>query len=78
MSIRISDILMHFLKLQAAASDEMANKFLALHSYEKCRPFGGFMDSVYHANASVVSHDENLYRFEHVSSPLCQTINTIS
>lgn len=55
-------------QLQAAASDEMANKFLALHSYEKCRPFGGFMDSVYHANASVVSHDENLYRFEHTST----------
>eukprot|EP00250_Pteridium_aquilinum_P014819 c22220_g5_i1 orf=585-4820(-) len=55
-------------QLQAAASDEMANKFLALHSYEKCRPSGGFMDAVYHANANVVSHDENLYRFEHASN----------
>ena len=43
----------------------MANKLLALHTYEKSRA-SGFIDAVYHANAATVLQDENIYRFEHV------------
>ena len=53
-------------QLQSVASDEMANKLLALNTYEKSRA-SGFLDAVYHANASTVLQDENIYRFEHVS-----------
>jgi paired amphipathic helix protein Sin3a len=64
----------HFLKinglvfvaqLQSITSDDMANKLLALHSYEKSRA-SGFVDAVYHANAATVLQDENIYRFERV------------
>ena len=52
-------------QLQSITSDDMANKLLALHTYEKSRA-SGFIDSVYHANAATVLQDENIYRFEHV------------
>lgn len=55
-------------QLQSIASDEMANKLLALHTYEKSRAPSGFIDAVYHANASTLLQDENIYRFEHVSA----------
>ncbi|KAI5057749.1 hypothetical protein GOP47_0027764 [Adiantum capillus-veneris] len=55
-------------QLQAAASDEMVARLLGLNLYEKCRPSDSFIDAVYYANANVLSHDENIYRFEHVAS----------
>lgn len=56
-------------QLQSIASDEMANKLLALHTYEKSRAPSGFIDAVYHANASTLLQDESIYRFEHRSNP---------
>ena len=46
-------------QLQSVASDEMANKLLALNTYEKSR-VSGFLDAVYHANASTLLQDENI------------------
>ncbi|KAH7289366.1 hypothetical protein KP509_31G072300 [Ceratopteris richardii] len=56
-------------QLQSIASDEMANKLLTLHTYEKSRAPINFVDAVYHANASTLLQDENVYRFEHRSNP---------
>lgn len=52
-------------QLQAAVADDVAVKLLSLHAYEKA---GEAVDMVYHLNASVLLHDENIYRFEHRSS----------
>lgn len=51
-------------QLQAIVSDEMDNKVLQLYAYEKSRRPERFIDLVYHENARVVLHDENIYRFE--------------
>ncbi|XWS63595.1 hypothetical protein CRYUN_Cryun06bG0114100 [Craigia yunnanensis] len=51
-------------QLQAIASDEMDNKLLQLYAYEKSRKSGRFVDVVYHENARVLLHDENIYRIE--------------
>ncbi|XP_074569740.1 paired amphipathic helix protein Sin3-like 4 isoform X1 [Curcuma longa] len=51
-------------QLQAIASDEMDNKLLHLYLYEKSRRAGRSFDVVYHENARVLLHDENIYRFE--------------
>ncbi|KAK6931145.1 Histone deacetylase interacting domain [Dillenia turbinata] len=51
-------------QLQTVATDEMDNKLLQLYAYEKSRKPGRFVDSVYHENARVLLHDENIYRFE--------------
>nr|CAD1838271.1 unnamed protein product [Ananas comosus var. bracteatus] len=56
-------------QLQTVASDEMDNKLLQLYSYEKSRRPGRFFDVVYHENARVLLHDENVYRFECSSNP---------
>eukprot|EP01018_Ginkgo_biloba_P002349 Gb_35988 [translate_table: standard] len=56
-------------QLQAIASDEMENKLLQLHSYERSRAPGRFIDLVNHANARVLLQDENIYRFECTSNP---------
>ncbi|KAK9272549.1 hypothetical protein L1049_002922 [Liquidambar formosana] len=56
-------------QLQTVATDEMDNKLLQLYEYEKSRQTGKFIDSVYHENARVLLHDENIYRFEFSSSP---------
>ncbi|XP_077237908.1 paired amphipathic helix protein Sin3-like 3 [Tasmannia lanceolata] len=56
-------------QLQSVMSDEMANKLLQLYAYEKSRRPGRFVDLVYHENARVLLHDENIYRFECSSSP---------
>ena len=53
-------------QLQAAATDDVALKLQALHAYEKA---GETIDLVYHANACVILHDENIYRIEHRSNP---------
>jgi paired amphipathic helix protein Sin3a len=53
-------------QLQAAATDDVALKLLALNAYEKA---GDAVDLVYHANSCVLLHDENIYRFEHKSNP---------
>ncbi|KAF8399358.1 hypothetical protein HHK36_015223 [Tetracentron sinense] len=55
--------------LQAVATDEMDNKLLQLYTYEKSRQHGRFIDLVYHENARVILHDENIYRFECSSTP---------
>lgn len=54
-------------QLQAVASDEMDNKLLQLYAYEKSRKFGKFIDIVYHENARILLHEENIYRIEYVS-----------
>ncbi|XVF84864.1 hypothetical protein PTKIN_Ptkin17bG0073500 [Pterospermum kingtungense] len=56
-------------QLQAVASDEMDNKLLQLHAYEKSRKSERFVDVVYHENARVLLHDENIYRIECSSTP---------
>ncbi|KAI3913598.1 hypothetical protein MKW92_010707 [Papaver armeniacum] len=38
-------------------------------TYENSRRPGKFVDFVYHENARVLLHDENIYRFECTSSP---------
>jgi paired amphipathic helix protein Sin3a len=45
----------------------MDNKLLQLYAYEKSRKPGKFVDIVYHENARVLLHDENIYRIEYVS-----------
>ncbi|XP_044493572.1 paired amphipathic helix protein Sin3-like 4 isoform X5 [Mangifera indica] len=55
--------------LQAVATDEMDNKLLQLYTYEKSRKPGRFLDMVYHENARVLLHDENIYRIECSSTP---------
>ncbi|XP_020268792.1 paired amphipathic helix protein Sin3-like 4 [Asparagus officinalis] len=56
-------------QLQAVASDEMDNKLLQLHLYEKSRRPERFSDINYHENARVLLHDESIYRFECTSNP---------
>ncbi|WOK93445.1 paired amphipathic helix protein Sin3-like 4 isoform X2 [Canna indica] len=51
-------------QLLAIASDDMDNKLLQLYAYEKSRQSGRSFDLVYHENARVLLHDENIYRFE--------------
>lgn len=53
-------------QLQTVATDEMDNKLLQLYAYEKSRKMGRFVDAVYHENARVLLHDENIYRVERV------------
>lgn len=53
-------------QLQTVSSDEMDNKLLQLYAYEKSRKMGRFVDAVYHENARVLLHDENIYRIERV------------
>ncbi|XP_061360798.1 paired amphipathic helix protein Sin3-like 4 isoform X1 [Gastrolobium bilobum] len=61
-------------QLQAVASDEMDNKLLQLYAYEKSRKPGRFMDIVYHENARVLLHDENIYRIEYSPGQMNLTI----
>jgi paired amphipathic helix protein Sin3a len=42
----------------------MDNKLLQLYAYEKSRKPGRLVDIVYHENARVLLHDENIYRIE--------------
>lgn len=57
-------LLFFLFQLQAVATDEMDNKLLQLYAYEKSRKPGRFIDVVYHENARVLLHDENIYRIE--------------
>ncbi|KAK9090560.1 hypothetical protein Sjap_023737 [Stephania japonica] len=61
-------------QLQTVANDEMVNKLLQLHAYEKSRRPGRFIDLVYFDNARVLLHDENIYRFECLFSPTRLTV----
>jgi hypothetical protein len=45
----------------------MDNKLLQLYAYEKSRKHEKFVDIVYHENARILLHDENIYRIEYVS-----------
>ncbi|XP_061973574.1 paired amphipathic helix protein Sin3-like 4 [Populus nigra] len=56
-------------QLQTVAADEMDNKLLQLYGYEKSRKPGRLVDIVYHENARVLLHDENIYRIECSSAP---------
>lgn len=56
--------------LQSIVVDEMSNKLLQLYAYEKSRKHARFVDIVYHDNARVLLHDENIYRIE------CSTVPT--
>jgi hypothetical protein len=58
------------LQLEAVAADEIDNQLLQLYLYEKSRSPGSFFDVVYHENARALLHDDNIYRFECVSSIL--------
>lgn len=55
---------MYFFQLQTVVSDEMDNKLVQLYAFEKSRKPGRFVDVVYHENARVLLHDENIYRIE--------------
>ncbi|XP_074287328.1 paired amphipathic helix protein Sin3-like 2 [Silene latifolia] len=56
-------------QLQAIATDETDNKLLQLYEYERSRRPSKFLDSVYHENARVILHEDNIYRVEFASSP---------
>ncbi|XP_021731191.1 paired amphipathic helix protein Sin3-like 4 [Chenopodium quinoa] len=56
-------------QLQILASEEVDNKLLQLYAYESSRKPERFLDVVYHENARVLLHDENIYRIECSSSP---------
>ncbi|KAJ7953703.1 Paired amphipathic helix protein Sin3-like [Quillaja saponaria] len=56
-------------QLQTIATDEMDNKLIQLQAYEKARKPGRFVDIVYHENARVLLHDENIYRIECSPAP---------
>ncbi|KAL6983585.1 hypothetical protein U1Q18_016969 [Sarracenia purpurea var. burkii] len=56
-------------QLQTVATDEVDNKLMQLYAYEKSRKPGRFVDVVYHENARVLLHDENIYRIECSSPP---------
>ncbi|RZB71211.1 Paired amphipathic helix protein Sin3-like 2 isoform D [Glycine soja] len=56
-------------QLQTVATDEVDNKLLQLYEYEKSRKPGKLNDSVYHANAHVILHEENIYRLQCSSTP---------
>ncbi|MED6155644.1 hypothetical protein PIB30_006817 [Stylosanthes scabra] len=55
--------------LQAVADDEMDNKLLQLYAHEKSRKPGRFIDTVYHDNARILLHDDNIYRIECSPAP---------
>lgn len=63
--------LYYIFQLQSIASDEMDNKLLQLYAYERSRKPGRFIDVVYHENARVLLHDENIYRIECVGYRKC-------
>ncbi|XP_027359545.1 paired amphipathic helix protein Sin3-like 2 isoform X3 [Abrus precatorius] len=56
-------------QLQTVATDEVDNKLLQLYDYEKSRKPGKLNDSVYHANAHVILHEENIYRLQCSCTP---------
>ncbi|CAN1852663.1 Paired amphipathic helix protein Sin3-like 4 [Linum perenne] len=56
-------------QLQTMAADETDSKLLQLYAYEKSRKVERFVDIVYHENARILLHDENIYRIECSSSP---------
>ncbi|BAU01122.1 hypothetical protein VIGAN_11028300 [Vigna angularis var. angularis] len=56
-------------QLQTVATDEVDSKLLQLYEYERSRKPGKLNDSVYHANAHVVLHEDNIYRIQCSSSP---------
>ncbi|RZB51845.1 Paired amphipathic helix protein Sin3-like 4 isoform C [Glycine soja] len=56
-------------QLQAVATEEIDNKLLQLYAYENSRKPGRFVDLVYHENARVLLHDENIYRIECSPAP---------
>ncbi|KAK9683281.1 hypothetical protein RND81_10G128900 [Saponaria officinalis] len=56
-------------QLQVVATDEMETKLLQLYEYERSRKPEKFVDSVYHENARVLLHEDNIYRFEFSSPP---------
>jgi paired amphipathic helix protein Sin3a len=66
------------LQAVASATDEMDNKLLQLYAYEQSRKPGSFADIVYHENARVLLHDENIYRIERVSFYLFHLSTRIS
>ncbi|KAK9707311.1 hypothetical protein RND81_07G188400 [Saponaria officinalis] len=57
-------------QLQILASDDVDNKLLHLYTYESSRKSERFLDIVYHENARVILHEENIYRIECSSSPV--------
>ncbi|MCO5610918.1 hypothetical protein L7F22_065162 [Adiantum nelumboides] len=51
-------------QLKVMASDEMAIKLLALHTYERLHARNGIQDGIYQANARGLLPNESIYRFE--------------
>ncbi|GMH01660.1 hypothetical protein Nepgr_003499 [Nepenthes gracilis] len=51
-------------QLQIVAADEMDKRLLQLYAYENSRKTGRFYDLVYHENARVLLHDDNIYCIE--------------
>ncbi|MCO5563890.1 hypothetical protein L7F22_017541 [Adiantum nelumboides] len=54
-------------QLKVMASDEVAIKLLALHTYERLHAPNGIQDGIYQANARGLLPDESIYRFERAS-----------
>ncbi|XP_019161607.1 PREDICTED: paired amphipathic helix protein Sin3-like 2 isoform X2 [Ipomoea nil] len=61
-------------QLQAVSTDELDNKLLQLHEYEKSRKLDKYIDSVYYENAHVLLNEENIYRIESRSNPTSMSI----
>ncbi|XP_047309262.1 paired amphipathic helix protein Sin3-like 4 isoform X2 [Impatiens glandulifera] len=64
-------------QLQIIASDEMNNKLVHLYTYETSRKQGRYVDVVYHENAGVLLHDENIYRIEISNRPTILSIQLV-
>ncbi|XP_022999276.1 paired amphipathic helix protein Sin3-like 3 isoform X1 [Cucurbita maxima] len=56
-------------QLQTVATDEMDTRLLQLYVYENSRKHGKDVDTVYHDNARVLLHDDNIYRIECSCTP---------
>ncbi|XP_071709702.1 paired amphipathic helix protein Sin3-like 4 isoform X2 [Rutidosis leptorrhynchoides] len=56
-------------QLLAIATDEVDDKLIHLYAYEHMRNPENFVDELYKANARVIVHDDNIYRFEHSLIP---------
>ncbi|KAL8528277.1 hypothetical protein ACS0TY_005906 [Phlomoides rotata] len=56
-------------QLQIVSSDEVDCKVIQLYEYENSRKPEKYVDSVYYENVHVLLHDENIYRFQCISSP---------
>lgn len=62
----------------AIAGDEVDNKLLHLYAYENMRKPERFIDELYNANARVIVNDDDIYRFQHVTTTYYLLLTTYS